>query len=77
MPHAWPLSALCIDLCKEFPVMEFEGYLIITKFQYYKPRQFIQPEILSLFTLAVLVTSWPSHLREFRCQNIPRYGETK
>jgi hypothetical protein len=37
MPHLWLLSALCIDLFKEFHVTELKGYLIITKFQYSKP----------------------------------------
>jgi hypothetical protein len=37
MPHSRLLTALCIDLVREFPVTEFEGYLVITKFKYYKP----------------------------------------
>jgi hypothetical protein len=58
MPHSRLLPALCIDLFREFPVTEFEGYLVITKFKYYKPGyNLINPKILSLFTDAVLVTS--------------------
>jgi hypothetical protein len=38
MPHSRLLTALCIDLFREFPVTEFEDYLIINRVQFNQPE---------------------------------------